>query len=112
MPKHTIVFWAVLIVCMLSFFLFCLSGTFPIPIFSDMTRGSMAVVLGVLMCAAAVELYLALNSKGDTDGVLVAGVEDEDGLVFSLKTPVEKLVQKDRITFDVLREEKKEGAAP
>lgn len=48
----------------------------------------------------------ALTEDCRTDGDLIAGAEDEDGLVFSLKTPVDKLVQKDKVVFHVLKEKK------
>lgn len=46
----------------------------------------------------------ALTEDGRTDGDLIAGAEDEDGLVFALKTPVDELIQKDKVTFNVLKE--------
>lgn len=46
----------------------------------------------------------AMTEDGRTDGDLIAGAEDEDGLVFALKTPVDELEQKDRVIFNVLKE--------
>lgn len=46
----------------------------------------------------------AITEKNRTDGDLIAGAEDEDGLVFALSTPVEDLVQKDIVIFRVVKE--------
>lgn len=47
----------------------------------------------------------ALSDDSRTDGDLIAGAEDEDGLVFALKTPVNELVKKDTIIFHVIKED-------
>lgn len=54
--------------------------------------GSMAAFAGIL------------TETGRTDGDLIAGAEDEDGLVFALKTPVDQLVRKEKVIFHVLKE--------
>lgn len=41
-----------------------------------------------------------------TDGDLIAGIEDEDGLVFALKTPVNELVEKDIVIFRVMKDKR------
>ena len=46
----------------------------------------------------------ALTVDSRTDGDLIAGAEDEDGLVFALSTPVEDLVKKDIVIFHVQKE--------
>ena len=48
----------------------------------------------------------AIAQDSRTDGDLIAGAEDEDGLVFALKTPVDELVQKDKVIFNVVKEHK------
>lgn len=53
-------------------------------------------------CAVSFGCYAAVESR--TDGDLIAGAEDEDGLVFALSTPVEDLVKKDIVIFHVQKE--------
>ena len=54
----------------------------------------------------AISFVCVLTANSRTDGDLVAGAEDEDGLVFALSTPVEELVQKDTVIFHVVKEKK------
>lgn len=65
---------------------------------------ALKIIQGGLWIGCSVAAIAARTEDVRTDGDLVAGAEDEDGLVFALKTPVEELVQKDRVTFNVLKE--------
>lgn len=49
----------------------------------------------------------AITENVRTDGDLIAGAEDEDGLVFALSTPVEDLVKKDTVSFRVVKEKRR-----
>ena len=62
------------------------------------------LLVGVLI--AFIGAAICDRKRGRTDGDLIAGVEDEDGLVFALTTPVEELVQKDIVIFRVVKEKK------
>lgn len=62
------------------------------------------LLVGVLI--AFIGSAICDRKRGRTDGDLIAGVEDEDGLVFALTTPVEELVQKDIVIFQVVKEKK------
>lgn len=57
-----------------------------------------------LWIGVAVAFTCVMTDDSRTDGDLIAGAEDEDGLVFALKTPVDELVRKDKVTFNVLKE--------
>lgn len=60
-----------------------------------------ALMVGCFLSFVVVVIYR--KNGGLTDGDLIAGVEDEDGLVFALTTPVEELVQKDIVIFNVVK---------
>jgi hypothetical protein len=92
--------------------LFCLAVAVLsgyVEFFAVYGRGIIISLIGVMLMAAAVELYFYLNSDNVIDGDLVAGVDDGDGLVFRLDTPVEELIKKDRIHFNVIKEDKPHG---
>ena len=59
-----------------------------------------------LWIGVAIAFTCVLTSSSRTDGDLIAGAEDEDGLVFALSTPVEDLVKKDIVIFHVQKEKK------
>ena len=62
-------------------------------------------IVGIILWVGSIAAFSgALIDDGRTDGDLIAGAEDEDGLVFFLKTPVDELVQKDKVIFHVLKE--------
>lgn len=64
-------------------------------------------IVGIILWVASVAVFAGvLIDDCRTDGDLIAGAEDEDGLVFSLKTPVDELVQKDKVIFHVLKDKK------
>ena len=60
-----------------------------------------------LWLGVVVAFSCAMAADSRTDGDLIAGAEDEDGLVFALSTPVEDLVKKDIVIFHVLREKRR-----
>lgn len=108
MNKHTRVFVSVIIACLLiCLAIAVLSGY--IDFVAVYGHGVIIAMMGIMLMAAAVELYFILNSNETIDGDLVAGVDDGDGLVFRLDTPVEELIKKDRVHFNVIKEEKKDG---
>ena len=71
-----------------------------------LSREWMTVIQTVLLVGIISAFAGVITEDGRTDGDLIAGVEDEDGLVFALKTPVDELVQKDKVIFNVLKEQK------
>lgn len=60
-----------------------------------------------LWIGVVVAFVCVLTGDGRTDGDLIAGAEDEDGLVFALSTPVDELVQKDTVIFKVVKEKRR-----
>lgn len=64
------------------------------------------IIEGFLWGGSLVAFIGAMVEQGRTDGDLIAGAEDEDGLVFALKTPVDELVQKNKVIFHVLKDRK------
>ena len=105
MAKHTIFYWTFMIVSLLVAIVDCVSLIYPIRFLSGYAEYLLMILIGQTLGVSAMELYLVLNRKGGTDGALIAGAEDEDGLVFALETPVEELVKKDRVVFEVLHAE-------
>ena len=69
-----------------------------------LSEQALKIIQGGLWIGSLIAVIASKTEEGRTDGDLIAGAEDEDGLVFALKTPVEELVQKDRVTFNVLKE--------
>jgi len=105
MLGHRRIFMSVIIVSLLL----CLAAAVLsgyVEFFAVYGRGIIIILTGVMLMAAAVELYFYLNSDNVIDGDLVAGVDDGDGLVFRLDTPVEELIKKDRVHFNVIKEDK------
>ena len=105
MNKHTRIFIGVIITSLLI----CLAIavlSFYVDFVAVYGRGIIMILMGIMLLAAAVELYFVLNSNETIDGDLVAGVDDGDGLVFRLDTPVEELIRKDRVHFNVIKEER------
>lgn len=74
-----------------------------------LSEQALKIIQGGLWIGCSAAAIAARTEDVRTDGDLVAGAEDEDGLVFALKTPVEELVQKDRVTFNVLKESHRNG---
>ena len=107
MKKHTKLYITIIIFCLLCCIAIAvLSGYMDF--FAMYGRGIITVLVGAMLMDAAAELYFILNGEDDAmDGDLVAGAEDEDGLVFRLDTPVEELLKKNHIHFNVVKEEKK-----
>ena len=101
MRKHTVVYWILQILCLIAGVLLC----YVLPVYvNEITLSALLLLFGIVGASGAIETYL-VNKYDKVDGDLIAGLEDEDGLVFSLDTPVEELVKKDKVTFNVLRKQ-------
>lgn len=54
----------------------------------------------------AIAIWMPEKLEETTDGDLVAGADDGDSLVIRLDTPINELVEKNRVVFNVVKEEK------
>ena len=100
MEKHTKVY-RIAITVYLAIVLFITIASNYISFFEIYQDPFLCYSLSVFAMISAVELLRTKPRK--TDGDLLAGIEDEDGLVISLDVPVEELANKDFVTFKVVR---------
>ena len=78
-------------------------------LFSDkigLSKEWMLAIQIALWIGGIIAFVGTVTESSRTDGDLIAGAEDEDGLVFALKTPVDELVQKKKVSFNVLKDHK------
>lgn len=61
--------------------------------------GTIMIVAGFVLLFLAGWLYSKFAAR--TDGDMLAGLEDEDGLVFQLETPVNEMIKKKKVIFRV-----------
>ena len=101
----------VAIICMLVGFMLLVAVTILanyILFFHENGRTLVLLLTGIVGASTAIAFWNTDDQGNIIDGDLIAGAEDEDGLVFSLNTPVEELVKKDQIIFHVVKKEEKD----
>ena len=100
MKKSLIIF--VITVLVFSLALLILSNYIP---FLSFWENLILTIFGSITLFA-IAICMPEKLEETTDGDLVAGVDDGDGLVIRLDTPINELVEKDRVVFNVVKEKK------
>ena len=100
MKKSLVIFVVIAIVFCLA--LLVLSNYIP---FLSFWENLILTIVGSITLFA-IAIWMPEKLEETTDGDLVAGVDDGDGLVIRLDTPINELVEKDRVVFNVVKEEK------
>ena len=111
MPKHSKVFWIILVVFMLVT-VGVIAVSNYIPFFEIYGMKIVCFLLGGFLLCAAFEAGRLISDEDRTDGDLIAGLEDEDGLVIALNIPVEEIKKKSSVRFNIVHKqmEIKKGA--
>lgn len=104
MNKHSTAFhltWIVCIICCLLIIFFEDS----LPFLQSYGKIISAVLLGVVFFSWGVAMLYERKTPR-TDGDILAGLENEDGIVIQIDLPLKELLEKDTVTFKVVREDR------